>query len=242
MADNNTISELPVLTNQKEYKIHYSGEEYSIKIGKNNNYLTIIVKSTNDTSNSYQIGEYTLHKLLDLSKVFWSFDSISDALKEIQESANKTIPTLSSNKSDELFLNLSIESYLSVDEIKFKLTKKFVIHEEENEVAEGEVENGVSSVEDQKLKKKINEMKLEISELRKEMNMIKIRIDSQDDKIYEKHRQLLVKLRNESDNKKTIEDKEKIINDLMKRIEKMEEINKKFEGFMKKEKEINGKK
>lgn len=237
----NTIPELPELQNGKEYKIFSGGEEYSLKIGKSKgtSYVTFILKQVSDTSETYDIGEYTLHKLLDLNKAFWLYESVLDALKEIQSACDKKTPSVIVNKNGTILLIITIENYLSVDEVKFQLIKKTVVPppEEENEgILDGSVNVSSTAPIDPKMMNKINEIKSEISQLRGEINLLKISIDSKDDKIYQRHLQLLEKIRNREENKKTIDNKDLIIDKLNKRIEVLENINKLFEEFMNKEK------
>lgn len=234
----NIISQLPNLTNNtKEYKIKYSNEDYNVKIGKTSatGFMIIIAKPINDNSNCYNIGEYSLNDLLDLSKVFWTFDSINEVIKEIQTICNNKVPILSTNKYGDLCLNLVFETYRSIDDISFKLTKKYV----EQLVTAPEQKDSKENIKiaNDTLLNDFNQLKKEVSNLRGEINLLKISLESKEEILIQKQKQFEEKIIRENMNKNTNNEKDEIIEKLIKRVEQLEQQNKKYEELLNKKKD-----
>ena len=232
MESKNIINQIPTLTKiTKEYKIKYSNDEYNLKLGKTSatGFMIIILKGVKDESNIYHIVEYCLNDLLDLDRTFWKYDSVDEIIKEIQQAFNEKLPTINVNKQGNFCVEFTMESYRSIDNIKFTLEKKFL----EKEIISSR-KNSEATVVDESLMKEFNQMKNEISKLRGEVNLLKVTIENKENALFEKQKLLEEKLKNEQNNKNVINEKDDIINKLIKRVETLEEMNKKFETFMNK--------
>ena len=232
MESKNIINQIPTLTKiTKEYKVKYSNEEYSLKLGKTSatGFMIIILKGVKDDSNIYHIVEFCLNDLLDIDKTFWKYDNVDEIIKEVQEAFNEKLPVISVNKQGNFCVEFVMESYRSIDNIKFTLEKKFL----EKEIISSR-KNSEATVVDESLMKEFNQMKNEISKLRGEVNLLKVTIENKENALYEKQKILEEKLKNEQKNKEIINGKDDIISKLVKRVEVLEEMNKKFESFMNK--------
>ena len=231
MESKNIITNIPTLTKiTKEYKVKYSNEEYSLKLGKTSatGFMIIIFKGVKDESNVYNIVEYCLNDLLDLDKSFWKYDSVDEIIKEVQEAFNQKLPIISVNKQGNFCVEVTMETYRSIDNIKFTLEKKYL------EEATPSRKNSEAAPMDDSMVKEFNQMKSEITKLRGEVNLLKVTIENKENALYEKQKILEEKLKNEQKTKGVINEKDDIISKLVKRVEVLEEMNKKFEAFMNK--------
>ena len=222
------IPHLPTITSSslKEYTLKTSSYEYSLKIGKTSatGFMIFILKSPNDEKNCYHISEYCLNDLLDLSKTFWIYDSINDAIKDIEESCIKKTPIVSKNKNGELCLEINFETYRNIDDIKFVLTKKYV---------DDNVVNDSEKNDDEIFKKSLDLMKNEIKNLKNEIDNLKNILENNEQNFNEKCKLIEEKISKEKKDINTIKEKDDVINKLIKRIETLENNGKKFEEFMK---------
>lgn len=232
--EKNVILQIPPLANNtKEYKIKFQNEEYSVKIGKTaaTYFMIIIAKPVNDNSNCYNIAEYCINDLLDLNKAFWVYDSVDEVLKEVHAICNKTPPTLCLNKNGDLCLDFVFETYRSIDNIRFTLTKKYV--EQGGGNIMGDMSGGRGAVNEQVMKE-FDNLKNEVSKLRGEINLLKITLEAKEDSLNEKQRLFEEKMLQEKEDEKTINEKDEKIEQLIKRIESLEKQGKKYEEFMNK--------
>ena len=236
MESKKTIIQLPRLTNNtKDYKIKDSSEEYDVKVGKAKatGFFIIIAKSSKEEPNCYHIGEYCLNDLLDLNKAFWVYDSVDEVLKEVQDNCNKKMPSITSNKKGELYLNIVIETYRSIDEINFPLTKKYI--EEPKKMNHKEDDSYSNNAHmSESMMKEFNDMKNEINKLRGEINLLKINLEAKDEIIAEKQRIIEEKMMKEKMKDDNNNDKDQRYESLMKRVDAIEAMGKKFEEFMQK--------
>ncbi len=236
MESKTTIIQLPRLTNNtKDYKIKDSTVEYDVKVGKTKatGFFIIIAKSSKEESNCYHIGEFCLNDLLDLNKAFWIYDSVDEVLKEVHDNCNKKKPSITSNKKGELYFNIVIETYRSIDEINFPLIKKYI--EEPKKINNNEDDSySNKTYMNESMIKEFKDMKNEINKLRGEINLLKINLEAKDEIIAEKQRIIEEKIMKEKMVDGNNNDKDEKQESLMKRVEAIEAMGKKFEEFMQK--------